>query len=183
LASARHRNAREICDFRIRGKLTPDDLKYLDDYLDQVVICMQPASGDMLPTLHVSLKCGFDTVACALPKIIQTFDFKVDVKEVRYRPPDAGPLHATCARVSRRRSVGKHPTWRISPQTLQVGRMSPRLAGACVQPGSRMPTLSPTSPSLLSGSVDDDIYDICLPDGGPRRVTAVPLGALAGRPV
>ena len=97
-------------------------------------------------------------------------------------PPDAGPLHATCARVSRRRSVGKHPTWRISPQTLQVGRMSPRLAGACVQPGSRMPTLSPTSPSLLSGSVDDDIYDICLPDGGPRRVTAVPLGALAGRP-
>ena len=45
-----------------------------------------------------------------------------------------------------------------------------------------MRTFNPTSLFPLSGSMDDDIYDIRLPDGGPRRLTAVPVGALAGRP-
>ena len=32
---------------------------------------MQPPDGDILPTLHVSHNCGFDVVACALPKMRQ----------------------------------------------------------------------------------------------------------------
>ena len=41
----------------------------LDLYNEKLAACMQISSGDMLPTLHVSQKCGFDVVACALPKM------------------------------------------------------------------------------------------------------------------
>ena len=63
------------------AELTPDDLDELDEYREKLASCMQLSAGDMLPTLHVSQKCGFDVVACALPK---TRDPNVDLNMAQF---------------------------------------------------------------------------------------------------
>lgn len=50
------------------AEMIPDELDELDEYREKLASCMQLSAGDMLPTLHVSQKCGFEVVACALPK-------------------------------------------------------------------------------------------------------------------
>ena len=57
----------------------PDQTKQFDCYIDQVAFCMKIAANDMLPTLHVSQKCAFDVVACALPKQRQRRDGKSEL--------------------------------------------------------------------------------------------------------
>lgn len=66
-------------DGGVPGENFPDDPNPLEVYIEQVSTVMGIVAGDMLPTLRVSQKCGFDVMACAMPKRNESVDLRADL--------------------------------------------------------------------------------------------------------